>query len=649
MDLRPRQIQIALVLAAVSLGVYFQTLGFEFVGLDDYLYVVRNPHLRDGLSGSALSAAFQANFGNWIPLTILSLHLDYALYGLEAAGYHATNLAHHTLSTLLLFFALSRMTGEVWRSGFVAAVFAIHPLHVESVAWVTERKDTLSGVFWMLTLLAYARYCESPGSIRRYGLVLLCLMLGLMSKPTVVTLPFVLLLLDYWPLGRLTRSDGGVLPGAVELRHVIFEKIPMFALVAGTSVITIAVQRASGFVSDLESIPTGLRIANAVESYAIYLWQTVWPTGLAAFYPHPMESISGWGVAASTILLVALTVFVFRVAAARPYAPVGWLWFLGTLIPVIGLVQVGMQARADRYMYLPLIGLSILATWGAADLAQRWRVHRTALALVAASVLVAFGAAAWIQTATWRNTEMLYRQALDVTDGNYLAYRALGSELLSQQRFDEAEQNFERAALLAPSWSAPRLGLADIEMARGHTRTALRAFEDELKRDPGNPDIAGRYGLALGLEGRHAEARVQLQRVLEANSGNAELHRAMANVEAALGDFRASVRHGREALRLRPNYTEAANNLAWTLATCHDPTIRNPAEAIHLIQDVALASSEPWLLDTLAAAYAAAGYFERAVATASRAATLADDVNAQEIREHLALYRSGKPFIAPDP
>jgi tetratricopeptide (TPR) repeat protein len=391
-----------------------------------------------------------------------------------------------------------------------------------------------------------------------------------------------------------------------------------------------------------------LRIANAVESYAIYVWQAVWPTGLAAFYPHPMESISGWGVAASTLFLVGSTVLVCRAAATRPYAPVGWLWFLGTLIPVIGLVQVGMQARADRYMYLPLIGLSMLVAWGAADLSQRWRVHRNALAPLAASVLAALGATAWLQTATWRNTEVLYRQALDVTDGNYLAYRALGNALLGQQRFDEAEQNFEAAALLAPGWSAPRLGLGDVAMARGQTEQALRAFEDELKRDPKNTDAAGRYGLALGLQGRHAEARVQLERALEANRGTAELHRAMAEVEAALGNFRASVRHGREALRLRPDHTEAANNLAWTLATCRDPTIRNPEEAIHLIEDVALASSEAWLLDTLAAAYAAAGDFDRAVATASRAADLADDVDAREIRAHLSLYRSGKPFIAPD-
>jgi tetratricopeptide (TPR) repeat protein len=316
---------------------------------------------------------------------------------------------------------------------------------------------------------------------------------------------------------------------------------------------------------------------------------------------------------------------------------------------VIGLVQIGIQARADRYMYLPLIGLSILVAWSASDLAERWRIHRTALAGVAVCVLVALGTTAWIQTATWRNTEMLYRQALSATDGNYLAYRALGSELLSQQRFDEAEQNFEAAVRLAPGWSAPRLGLADVAMARGQTREALHTYEDELKRNPANTDAAGRYGLALGLEGRYAEARVQLDRALEVNSGNAELHRAMADVEAALGNPRASVRHGREALRLRPEYTEAANNLAWTLATCHDPTIRNPSEAIQLIEKIALASGEAWLLDTLAAAYAAAGNFELAVSTASRAASAADDVDAREIRDHLSLYRSGRPFIAADP
>ena len=643
---------IALLLVAASLSVFLQVLEFEFVGLDDYGYVVQNPHLRDGLSREALWGAFRPYFSNWIPLTALSLQLDYALYGLDPAGYHFTNVALHTLSAVLLFFGLTRLTGEVWRSGFVAAVFAVHPLHVESVAWISERKDALSGVFWMLTLLAYGHYREQPASIPRYLWVLLCLALGLLAKPTLVTLPFVLLLLDYWPLGRLRRRDSGALR-LEALRPALVEKLPMFVLVGGASVVTFVVQRSSGSMGGLTVLPAGLRLANAVESYAVYALKSLWPSGLAANYPHPLASIDPWSLAASAVFLLGASVIVFRVAAARPYAPVGWLWFLGTLVPMIGIVQVGMQARADRYMYFPLIGLSILAAWGAADLAERWRVERSVLGALAMASLAALAAAAWVQVGTWRNNEVLNLRALEVTESNYLAHKALGNELLRQQRVTEAEQNFAQAALLAPGWSPARLGLADVDVVRGRIAEALQGYREVLERDPSNMGAAGRYGLALGLAGRYAEARVQLSRALHAHRGTAELYRAMAEIEAALGNSVASVRHGREALRLMPDYIDAANNLAWTLATCHDPRVRNPEEAVQLIEAAALGSDDPQLLDTLAAAYAAAGRFDRAVATANRAAALAgargDAAMERGIRSHLSLYRLGRPFVSPPP
>jgi len=638
-------------LTAAILAVFLQVREFEFVGMDDYIYVVQNPHLRDGLGSEGLLGVFRPYFSNWIPLAALSLQVDYALYGLAPAGYHLTNVALHVTSTLLLFFALARMTGRVWRSAFVAAVFAIHPLHVESVAWVSERKDVLSGVFWMLTLLTYARYCEQPESSRRYWIVVLCLALGLLAKPMLVTLPFVLLLLDFWPLGRLRdpRSNGVV--ATVELRRAVGEKLPMFALAAAASVVTLLVQRSSGTVSDLTDLPAGLRLANALESYALYVWNAVWPSGLAAFYPHPLVSIAAANVATASLFLFGVTAMVLRGAGARPYALVGWFWFLGTLIPAIGLVQVGMQARADRYMYLPLVGLAILVTWAVADLADRRRVPQKAVALVALAVLLALGTAAWIQAGTWRNSERLYRQALAVTDRNYLAHKALGNALLRQGLFDEAEKNFAAAAQLAPDWSPPRLGLADAAVAQGRISEALAAYAEELERDPGNADIAGRYGIALGLARRPAEARVHLEHSLVKSPGTAELRRALAEVAAALGDFRASVRHGREALRLLPDYLEAANNLAWTLATCPDPTVRDPAGAIRLIESAARGSGEFWILDTLAAAYAAAGRFEQAVKTADAAAKLSEvqgqpsDVHG--IRARLELYRLGRAYVDP--
>jgi tetratricopeptide (TPR) repeat protein len=642
---------IAFFLTVSTFAVFYQVHDFQFVHYDDYIYVVQNANLRDGLGVRSFLNAFGSNFQNWIPLTVLSLHLDFELFGLNAGGYHLINVAMHIISALLLFFALSRMTGMLWQSGFVAAIFAIHPLHVESVAWVTERKDTLSGVFWMLTLCAYARYCEKPESSRRYALTLTCLALGLMAKPTIVALPFVLLLLDYWPLRRLCDLEAGARPKIARVRRLVVEKIPMLAVVAVVSLTTLLVQH--GAMADAGTVPLRLRIANAIQSCAIYMWKTLWPSELAVFYPHPLEQIATWSVVASGLLLAGISVAAFRLAGTRPYLIVGWLWFIGTLIPVIGLVQVGMQARADRYMYLPIIGLAIFATWGVSDLAERWRLPRRALAAAAVAVLATLGALAWVQTGTWRNTESLFTHALAVTDGNYVIHREYGKALLQEGRIDEAEQNFKEALQFKPDWAPPRIGLIDVTMARGHTEEAIRGFKAELALDPDHVGLSGRYGLALGLLGRYGEARAFLVPSLVENPGNADLHRGMAEIEAALGNPEASVRHGWEALRLSPDYTDAANNLAWTLATCYDPAIRNPAEAIALIETEALQSGDPFLLDSLAAAYAAAGNFDRAISTASRAVSEADRLgqalNARDIRARLALYRSDRPFIEPTP
>jgi protein O-mannosyl-transferase len=339
---------IALALAAASLLVFSQVLGHDFIGFDDPIYIVQNARLRDGFSLAGLVGVLRPHGPNWIPLTALSFKLDYAAYGLDPAGFLATNAILHALSAILLFLALSRMSGAVWRSGFVAAVFAIHPLHVESVAWANERKDVLSGLFFMLTLLAYARYAERPRCLRRYLLTLLCLTLGLMAKPTLVTLPFVLLLVDYWPLGRMRNAQTGALRGARELRWLVVEKLPMFAVAAAASAVTFFMQRSIA-MADPEVLPLGVRLANALRSYGIYARQTVWPSHLAMFYPYSPDVTSGAGLAVAAFFVVGTTAVVLRLARARPYAPVGWFWYLGTLVPMIGLVQVGMQSHADRY------------------------------------------------------------------------------------------------------------------------------------------------------------------------------------------------------------------------------------------------------------------------------------------------------------
>ena len=632
-----------------TLAVFYQVRYHEFVAYDDTVHIIQNTQVRDGLSAAGFVRAFQPYDTNWIPLTWISYQANYALFALEPAGYLLTNVALHAASAVLLYWVLFGMTGAIWRSAFVAAIFALHPLHVESVAWATERKDVLSGLFWMLTLRAYTNYCQKPRTLSRYLLVLLSLALGLMAKPMLVTLPFVLLLLDYWPLGRLQGSKESAWPRASALRAALVEKLPMFGLSAVASAVTFIVQRESGAVHALDRLPLGFRCANALESYAIYVWTTLWPSGLAAFYPHPSISISTWRVGISALFLLATSVLVARNIRSKPYAIVGWLWYLGTLVPVIGLVQVGMQARADRYMYLPLIGLSILATWGVSDFSARWRVPRPALAAMASVILVAFGMSSWQQARTWRNTETLYRRALAVTDENYLAHTGLGNFLLLRGQVEEASGHFTEAVRIAPGWSKARMGLADVAAARGRLSEALRIYQTELQRDPDSVEAMGRYGIALGLAGRYAEARPHMLRALDAHPGIAELHLSLSIIEAKQGNPRESVHYGREALRLLPDSVEAANNLAWLLATCHDSSLREPDEAIRLIENIALESQDPNLLDTLAAAYAAAGRFDAATSTANHAVARAEALDmkasASEFRARISLYRRGKPYI----
>jgi len=639
----------ALLVAAV-LAVFHPVLGHDFVRYDDFNYVVQNPLLRMSWP-DALWFSLTPQHSNWVPLTWLSFRLDFALFGLQPAGYHATNVLLHALASLILYLTLVRITKANGRSAFVAACFAVHPLHVESVAWVAERKDALAGFFWMLTLWCYVRHCERPRDVPRYLFVLGSFALGLLAKPVVVTLPFALLLFDYWPLARLSDSKSAGWPRADRVKRAIFEKLPLFVLMLAASVATYNAQL--GAMEELGELSLGWRLANGVVSYWNYIFAAVWPTNLAVFYPHPMEAISLWWVGAASLLLLGATAVLGRLAAQHPYAIVGWLWFLGTLVPTLGLVQVGMQSRADRYMYFPLIGLAIIAAWGAVDIAKRNRVPEAALRTVGVLVILSLGATAWFQVGTWRNTESMYSRALEVTDGNHVAHKGLGNELLRQGRAQPAVLHYEAAIRLRPDWQLPRLGLIDVALVRGRSAEALRMLREELERTPDNPDVYGRYGAALGRVGRNAEARAHLERAIRARPGVAELRRAMAQIEGALGNLRAAIEHGREALRLAPGYLEAANNLAWVLATAYDPALRDPPGAIRLVESAALESGDPGMLDTLAAAYAADGRFQDAVANAHRAAARADQLGSRapalEYRQRAALYGAGKPYVEPKP
>lgn len=678
-------------------AVYHPVRDHEFVNYDDHLYVVDNPKHHAGLSLDTLVESFTTPYEtNWIPLTWVSLQIDYALYGDDPMGYHLTNVALHAASAVLLLLALARMTGAPLRSGFVAAVFALHPLHVESVAWVSERKDTLSGLFWMLALLAYARHAERPRA-GRYALVVAAYALALLAKPMAITLPFALLLLDYWPLHRLRRDPTRRLPDPSRLRAALLEKLPLFAIAAVASAVTFTVQRDLGAMDHGDALPFGLRLENALVSYVWYVGKGLWPSGLAAFYPHPFDTLPAWQVGGSALLLLAVTWALARAAASHPYAITGWLWFLGTLVPVIGIVQVGMQARADRYTYLPFIGLSWIVAWGAVALAERARVPRPALAGVGLGVVAALAVTAHAQVGTWRDTLSLFGHAREVTEDNFFAHHGLGSALLLAGRPEEAAEEFRQALRTKPRWPGAHVGLGDALHALGDYEGAIAAYEEALRLDPaharGNANLgkaltdAGRpreairhlrralarqgghqraatlallgeslfaagdvegaieqyrkaveldpglgdahanLGIALGHVGSDAEALAALSRARSLGVSDPEVSLGLAEVAVRLGRPREAIGYYREALRLRPAWAPAANNLAWLLATHADASIRDPAEAVRIATEATRApgGDEPWLLDTLAASYAAAGRFAEAARTADRAASLARD------------------------
>ncbi len=455
----------------------------EFVDLDDYAGILTNQELEVSSLTEAVVVAFtRPLLSIWVPLTMLSLELDRALYGAQPAGYLLTNVALHLACVLLLFHVLLRMTGATWACAFVAAVFAIHPLHVESVAWASERKDTLSALFFMLTLLAYLRYVERPAARLRYALVLVCLALGLLAKPMLVTLPGVLLLLDYWPLRRLDA-------------RALREKLPMLALVAADAFVTWWVQGARGAMSYGLGLPLWLRIANAIDATCLYLWQTLWPSGLAVFYPHPGASLTRGRVLLGALVLLALSVGAFRVRRSQPWWITGWLWYLGTLVPVIGLVQVGQQGRADRYTYIPMIGLGIAVAFGARHLA-RTPARRLATAALASLALAAFVGLSAQQIGTWRNSVTLYEQAIAVSPGAAYPYQRLGIWYAIQGDLGRANAPLRRSVALEPGQAKEIVRQLD-SLASAHAgelrfdaAVQTAAFAIAFAEETGQPEAA---------------------------------------------------------------------------------------------------------------------------------------------------------------
>jgi tetratricopeptide (TPR) repeat protein len=540
-----RTVTISVLLVAAILLIYSQTAGFGFVNYDDDVYVYNNPHVQQGITAESLRWALTAVVSNnWMPLTLISHLLDVQLFGLASGMHHLVNVLFHALATLLLYLILLRTTRAPWPSALVALVFAVHPLHVGSVAWIAERKDVLSAFLFFLALYAYLRYTECPGG-RRLLVVTGIFGLGLMAKPMLVTFPFVLLLIDFWPLRRLAWPKA------------VVEKLPLFALSAAASVITYRVQQGSGAVNP---IGFGARVQNALVSYGVYVGQTVWPVDLAVFYPFP-QAIPVWQIAAAAVLLAAVTTAVLAWRATQPYLAVGWFWFLGMLVPVIGLIQAGDQSHADRYMYLPMVGLAVMAAFSGAEAIRRSPRLRTPLVAAAALYCAGYLGCAVHETSYWRNGETLFSRALEVTSHNWLAHYNLAHYLMDQPgRTPEAIPHLQAALRIKPDDADIPNNLGACLLDLGRPAEAVPYFETLVKMRPDSADA--RFNLALALSktpGREDEAMAQYEAALRIEPRHSQAHHNLGLMLAKRNRTEEALTHLRTAAKLKPDYADEYN------------------------------------------------------------------------------------------
>jgi Flp pilus assembly protein TadD len=589
---------VYLILALATFAVYCQVYNYNFVNFDDPIYVYKNQNVQSGITLDGIKWAFTTGHaGNWHPLTWLSHMLDWQLFGANAGWHHLTNLLLHIANTLLLLAVLKRMTGALWRSAFIAALFALHPLHVESVAWIAERKDVLSALFWILTMAAYLRYVKQP-CVSRYCLVVASLILGLMAKPTLVTLPFVLLLLDYWPLDRIqfagqtrkkTRPSRKLSPATL-----VVEKIPLFVIVLASSITTFIVQQRAGAMRQTENFTLTVRVANASISYLTYVTKMIWPSRLAMFYPHPGNSVSISYAAFSVVVLVIITIGVLRYARSRRYLPVGWFWYVGTLVPMIGLVQVGSQAMSDRYSYLPLTGLFIIFAWGLPELLAKWQYRKHALRASAMIALVALSICAHSQQRYWKNSITLCEHALDVTKNNYKAHSCMVESLREQGRFeeaiwhaseavrikpdylealnslglslddagriDEAIMCYRRALKINPKLAAAHVNLGVVLVKKGNLTEAVWHYNQALQ-ELDSVIVHRNLADALFKLGRFPQAIGEYRKVLQVRSDNPYIYNKIGAALFRDGRIDEAIGHVKEALRLKPDFAEAKSNL----------------------------------------------------------------------------------------
>jgi tetratricopeptide (TPR) repeat protein len=561
---------VAIALVVLTVFVYAAVRHHEFVNLDDAQYVSQNPEVLKGLTWSGVGWAFTGGYaGNWHPLTWVSHMLDVQWFGLDAGAHHLTNLVLHTSSVLLLFWLFLQMTGALWRSAFVAALFAVHPLRVESVAWIAERKDVLSTVLWMATLVAYVTYVRRRQAWR-YACVILLFALALMAKPMVVTLPFVLLLLDVWPLGRTSVRWPGLSgpvfggPERSALRThgaLIREKLPLFALAAASSVVTIIVQHQAGAVKTLAALPLDRRAANSIVAYGWYVTKAIWPVDLAAVYPY-QASLPAWQVIGTLTGLALVTALVVRTASRRPYLLVGWFLFLGTLVPVIGLVQVGGTPTADRHSYVPSIGLFVMAAWGLPDLLGRWRIHRLVLGGAGALAVLACAVTARAQVGYWADSVTLWRHAIQVTSGNYRAHSNLGQALATRHELDAAIAEYTTALEIKPDFAEARNYLGFALAERGDYDAAIVQYREALRALPTFVEAHNNLGLALAASDHLDEAIAEFSETVRLDPRLAAARSNLGIALARVGRTDDAIRELTEALALDPDSEHGRANLS---------------------------------------------------------------------------------------
>src|SRR6266446_5459044 len=575
---------ILLGLAVVTFGIYAQLIGHHFITFDDPTYIQDNPMVNRGVTLAGLAWAFTTFYaGNWHPLTWIAHMIDSQLFGMIAGGHLLVNALIHAANTLLLFWLLLRTTHARWSSALVAALFALHPLHVESVAWASERKDTLSTFFGLLSLIAYVRYVEAP-SIRRYAWTAIMLALGLLAKPMLMTWPFVMLLLDYWPLRRFRRSelkgqpaprsparlrDGG---GWSAVRGLVVEKIPLFALVGASAVVTSVAQSHAGGVRTFTEFPIVLRLSNALVSYAKYLLLAFWPNDLAVYYPYTGTGIPAWQIVGAALLLIGITAFCFSQRKIRPYLIVGWLWFLGTLVPVIGLVQVGGQTMADRYFYIPSIGLFIAIVFGLADIAQMRRVAPWLSAGIANVVLLVLATLTNAQIHRWSDSFTLFKHALTVVPPSVAVEDSLGLAMHKNGQLDEAAAHFEKALQIKPDDYISLLTMGVTRFYQGRVPEAIEYAQAAIRSQADAPKAHNLLGMALAKQNRNDAALDEVRRASELAPKDADIRNDLGLALARLGRIPEAIDQFHEAVRLNPNNAAPAHaNLGWALLESGKP------------------------------------------------------------------------------